>query len=211
LEAPSARYHPFETERWSKYGAQARQENFKLSESNEWIELSRDCEAAMVPAGHTVLLPKGTKAVITQSLGGSFTLHVPEYGGLMRISNRDADAVGRAPEAPPAPVAEGGDMEDLVRAQLKTCYDPEIPVNIVDLGLVYDVQIQPPTDEGHHVEVKMTLTAQGCGMGPNIAADAQYKIESVPGIASANVEIVWSPVWNPNMISPEGRAKLGMD
>ncbi len=165
----------------------------------------------MVPAGHTVLLPKGTKAVITQSLGGSFTLHVPEYGGLMRISNRDADAVGRAPEAPPAPVAEGGDMEDLVRAQLKTCYDPEIPVNIVDLGLVYDVQIQPPTDEGHHVEVKMTLTAQGCGMGPNIAADAQYKIESVPGIASANVEIVWSPVWNPNMISPEGRAKLGMD
>jgi len=183
-----------------------------MSESNEWIELSRDCEAAMVPAGHTVLLPKGTKAVITQSLGGSFTLHVPEYGGLMRVSNRDADAVGQEPEATPS--AEGGgegDLESLVWGQLKTCYDPEIPVNIVDLGLVYDMQLLPADDGKKRVEVKMTLTAQGCGMGPNIAADAQYKIETLPDIDSANVEIVWTPVWNPNMISPEGRAKLGMD
>ncbi len=180
-----------------------------MSETNEWIELSRDCEAAMVPAGNTVLLPKGTKAVITQSLGGSFTLHVPEFGGLMRISNRDADAVGQ--EAAAEPVAADGDLEAMVRAQLKTCYDPEIPVNIVDLGLVYDVQIHAGEGDLHRVDVKMTLTAQGCGMGPNIAADAQYKIESLPDIESANVEIVWTPAWNPNMISPEGRAKLGMD
>lgn len=184
-----------------------------MSESNEWIELSRDCEAAMVPAGNTVLLPKGTKAVITQSLGGSFTLHVPEYGGLMRISNRDADAVGQEPaERPTATSAdEDGDLESLVWGQLKTCYDPEIPVNIVDLGLVYDMQILPGEEGKNRVEVKMTLTAQGCGMGPNIAADAQYKIESLPDIDNANVEIVWTPIWNPNMISPEGRAKLGMD
>jgi probable FeS assembly SUF system protein SufT len=183
-----------------------------MSESNEWIELSRDCEAAMVPAGHTVLLPKGTKAVITQSLGGSFTLHVPEYGGLMRVSNRDADAVGQKPAETPG-AGEGGDedLESQVWAQLRTCYDPEIPVNIVDLGLVYDMQIHPGEEDRSRVEVKMTLTAQGCGMGPNIAADAQYKIESLGGIESANVEIVWTPVWNPNMISPEGRAKLGMD
>lgn len=183
-----------------------------MSESNEWIELSRDCEAAMVPAGHTVLLPKGTKAVITQSLGGSFTLHVPEYGGLMRVSNRDADAVGQEPQA--APTTEGGsegDLEALVWGQLKTCYDPEIPVNIVDLGLVYDMSLVPADAGKQRVEVKMTLTAQGCGMGPNIAADAQYKIETLPEVEAANVEIVWTPIWNPNMISPEGRAKLGMD
>jgi len=182
-----------------------------MSETNEWIELSRDCEAAMVPAGHTVLLPKGTKAVITQSLGGSFTLHVPEYGGLMRVANRDADAVGQEPDATTTDAGESGDLESLVWGQLKTCYDPEIPVNIVDLGLVYDMQLQPASDGKQHVEVKMTLTAQGCGMGPNIAADAQYKIESLPDVEYANVEIVWTPVWNPNMISPEGRAKLGMD
>ncbi len=159
-----------------------------MSESNEWIELTRDCEAAVVPAGHTVLLPKGTKAVITQSLGGSFTLHVPEYGGLMRVSNRDADAVGQEPA--PEPESAGGsedDLEALVWGQLKTCYDPEIPVNIVDLGLVYDMQLLPADEGKKRVEVKMTLTAQGCGMGPNIAADAQYKIETLPDIDSANV------------------------
>jgi probable FeS assembly SUF system protein SufT len=187
-----------------------------MSEGNEWIELSRDCEAVMIPAGHTVLLAKGTKAVITQSLGGSFTLHVPNYGGLVRISGRDADAVGQEPppEAP-APESQGpveaSDLEALVWDQLRTCYDPEIPVNIVDLGLVYDLQVQPTETGQHRVDVKMTLTAQGCGMGASIAADARYKIQSLPGVGDAEVEIVWSPVWNPNMISPEGRAKLGMD
>jgi probable FeS assembly SUF system protein SufT len=188
-----------------------------MSESNQWVELSRDCEAVMVPAGHTVLLPQGTRAVVTQSLGGSFTLHVPEYGGLLRISNRDADAVGLEPAPAPDAPAETGEpmtaeeLEPLVWDQLKTCYDPEIPVNIVDLGLVYDMQIKPLDGGRNRVEVKMTLTAQGCGMGTSIAADARYKILGLPGVAEADVEIVWSPVWNPNMISPEGRAKLGMD
>jgi probable FeS assembly SUF system protein SufT len=188
-----------------------------MSDQNEWVELSRDCEAVMVPAGHTVLLPQGTKAVVTQSLGGSYTLHVPEYGGLLRISNRDADALGftAAPETEkPADTGEPlptEQLEPLVWEQLRTCYDPEIPVNIVDLGLVYDMQIQPREDGKSRVDVKMTLTAQGCGMGASIAADAKYKILALPSVDEAEVEIVWSPVWNPNMISPEGRAKLGMD
>ena len=188
-----------------------------MSDQSEWIELSRDTEAVMVPAGHTVLLPQGTKAVVTQSLGGSYTLHVPQYGGLLRISNRDADAIGVTPAPEPeTPVAPGDaltpeQLEPLVWEQLKTCYDPEIPVNIVDLGLVYDMQIEPLESGQSRVDVKMTLTAQGCGMGASIAADAKYKILGLPSIAEAEVEIVWSPVWNPNMISPEGRAKLGMD
>jgi probable FeS assembly SUF system protein SufT len=188
-----------------------------MSDQNEWIELSRDCEAVMVPAGHTVLLPQGTKAVVTQSLGGSYTLHVPQYGGLLRISNRDGDAIGIAPApeseaaATPGEVLSPEQLEPLVWEQLKSCYDPEIPVNIVDLGLVYDMQIEPLDAGQSKVDVKMTLTAQGCGMGASIAADAKYKILGLPGVGEAEVEIVWSPVWNPNMISPEGRAKLGMD
>lgn len=187
------------------------------STETEWIELSRDCEAVMVPAGHGVLLPKGTRAVITQSLGGSFTLHVPEYGGLLRISNRDADAVGQEvpPDLEPAATADETasqeEVQRLVWERLRTCYDPEIPVNIVDLGLVYDMQVTSQVQSRWRVDVKMTLTAQGCGMGGSIAADAKYKILGLPGVAEADVEIVWSPVWNPNMISPEGRTKLGME
>lgn len=188
-----------------------------MSDQNEWVELSRDCEAVMVPAGHTVLLPQGTKAVVTQSLGGSYTLHVPQYGGLLRVSNRDADALGFAPAPEADQPADAGEqlgteqLEPLVWEQLRTCYDPEIPVNIVDLGLVYDMQILPLESGKSRVDVKMTLTAQGCGMGASIAADAKYKILALPSIGEAEVEIVWSPVWNPNMISPEGRTKLGMD
>jgi probable FeS assembly SUF system protein SufT len=189
-----------------------------MSEANEWIELSRDCEAVMIPAGHTILLPKGTRAVITQSLGGAYTLHVPEYGGLLRISNRDADAVGReVPAEAAAPSEDAGEaltpeqLEPLVWDQLKTCYDPEIPVNIVDLGLVYDMRVSPADGPRHRVDVKMTLTAPGCGMGTYIAEDAKQKILGLPGVADAEVEIVWSPQWNPNMISPEGRTKLGME
>lgn len=181
------------------------------------IELSRDCEAVMIPAGHAILLPKGTRAVITQSLGGSYTLHVPEYGGLLRISSQDADAVGEEVPAEALPESRGeipADEEallELVERELRGCYDPEIPVNIVDLGLVYDKRASRLDGDDWRVDVKMTLTAQGCGMGASIAADARYKILSIPGVREAEVEIVWSPIWNPNMISPEGRAKLGME
>jgi len=186
-----------------------------MNTETDWIELSRDCEAVVIPAGNAILLPRGTRAVVTQSLGGSFTLHVQGYG-LMRISNQDADAIGRETEASPAAdavVAPRGDDEftEAVWNQLRTCYDPEIPVNIVDLGLVYDLQVAPMEDGRRRVDVKMTLTAQGCGMGPSIAADAKYKILSLPEVGDADVQIVWSPEWNARMISPAGREKLGLE
>lgn len=188
-----------------------------MNETSEWIELSRDCEAVLVPAGHTVLMPKGTRAVITQALGSSYTLSVPDYGGLVRVSDRDADAIGQESAAASTPVPSdepplaGEALEERIWQELKTCYDPEIPVNIVDLGLVYDLSTAPLAGDRHRVDVKMTLTAPGCGMGDTIAADARYKILTLPGVEEAEVEIVWSPVWNPNMISPEGRTKLGME
>jgi len=156
-----------------------------------------------------VTLEKGWEVVITQSLGGSYTVQVPAYGGLFRIAGADADALGKEPTAAPAPDTASGDLEQQVWDVLKTCYDPEIPVNIVDLGLVYDMRISPDGD-ARRVDVKMTLTAQGCGMGTSIAADARMKLLELPGVADADVQIVWDPPWNPQMISPEGRERLGM-
>ena len=174
----------------------------------ERLELTRDVEAVQVPGGHTVTLEKGWEVMITQSLGGSFTVQVPAYGGLFRIAGKDADALGKEPTAT-ATAAPSGDLEQQVWDVLKTCYDPEIPVNIVDLGLVYDMRISDDAD-AKRIDVKMTLTAPGCGMGGSIAADARMKLLELPGVSEADVQIVWDPPWNPQMISPEGRERLGM-
>jgi probable FeS assembly SUF system protein SufT len=184
--------------------------------SSEQVELSRDCEAVQIPAGHTITLPKGTVAIITQSLGGSYTLQVPAFGGLFRVHGNDGDAIGKDITLPPVPTeaasTEGAeDLEAQVWEQLKTCYDPEIPVNIVDLGLVYDMQISPLPGGTNKVDVKMTLTAQGCGMGAAIAHDARQKLLELPSVTDADVDLVWDPPWSPQMISPEGRQRLGMD
>lgn len=174
----------------------------------ERVELTRDCEAIAIPAGTVVTLPQGTEAFITQSLGGAYTVNVPAHGGLFRISGPNADAIGKAPAAA-GEVTDDASLEDQVWAALRTCYDPEIPVNIVDLGLVYDLNIED-ADGGAVVSVKMTLTAPGCGMGTVIAADAQQKILALPGVADAAVDIVWDPPWTPQMISPAGKERLGM-
>jgi len=181
--------------------------------ASEQVELTRDCDAVEIPAGHSVRLPKGTVGFLTQSLGGSYTVHVPSYGGLYRIAGADGDAIGKDVIAgSPTAAGEGtASLEDQVWDQLRTCYDPEIPVNIVDLGLVYDLHISKLTDSTSRVEVKMTLTAPGCGMGTAIAYDARQKLLGLPGVAEADVEIVWDPPWSPQMISPEGRALLGME
>lgn len=176
----------------------------------ERVELTRDVEAVQIPAGTPITLEKGTQAFITQSLGGSFTLQVPEYGGLFRVAGADGDAIGKEPLAPVTGGEPGGDVSEQVWALLRTCYDPEIPVNIVDLGLVYDMRISTTETGDHKVDVQMTLTAPGCGMGTSIAADARQKILGIQGVAEANVDIVWDPPWNPQMISPEGRERLGM-
>ena len=170
-----------------------------------------------IPAGANVLLPKGTPVDITQTLGGSFT--VMTGGGLFRIASQDADALGMerlAPETNGPPIegqagATGPVDESAIWEALKTCYDPEIPVNIVDLGLVYDLHIEPLPSGRSKVFVKMTLTAPGCGMGTVIASDAQQKLLGLPGIEDANVDIVWDPPWHHSMISPEGRGRLGLD
>ena len=175
----------------------------------EHIEFTRDCEAVEIPAGHAVVLEKGTEAMITQSLGGTFTLQVPAYGGLFRLAGKDADAIGKEPP-PPADATIAGNLEEQIWGALKTCYDPEIPVNIVDLGLVYDMRISAEDAGGNRVDVKMTLTAPGCGMGTSIAADARLKLLGLPGVTEADVQIVWDPPWSPQMISPEGKERLGM-
>jgi len=183
-------------------------------QTDEPIKLTRDCQVVAVPAGHTLMLPQGTEVMITQSLGGSYTLMVPSYGGLFRLANRDADAIGR--DVRPAETGAnagqallGEALEQEVWSTLKTCFDPEIPVNIVDLGLIYDMNISQLHD-GSRVDVKMTLTAQGCGMGGSIAADARNKLLDLPGVVEADVQVVWDPPWTPEKISPEGRTLLGI-
>lgn len=177
--------------------------------SHEPVEFNRDCEAIQIPQGLTVTIPKGTAGIITQALGDTYTLQIPTFGGLFRVADRDADAIGRKPlgaDAARAGAADDTVSEEQVWDQLRQVYDPEIPVNVVDLGLIYDLRV-----EGRTVNVQMTLTAQGCGMGPSIAMDAKRRIEALPAVDEANVQVVWDPPWTPHMISPEGRAKLGMD
>jgi probable FeS assembly SUF system protein SufT len=179
---------------------------------NTEFTLSRDCEAIQIPSGQKTTIPAGTQGVITQSLGGSYT--VATYQGLGRVAEKDLDALGlekpQPQQAQKASSTDGEVSEEDVWNQLRQCYDPEIPVNIVDLGLVYDCRLMKKEDGGTRVEVKMTLTAPGCGMGPAIAHDAQSKILSIDGIDEADVQLVWDPPWNQNMISEAGRMKLGM-
>ncbi|HEY2343003.1 MAG TPA: putative Fe-S cluster assembly protein SufT [Chthoniobacteraceae bacterium] len=176
---------------------------------NESITLSRDVEAIQVPSGDAVVLPAGASVVITQALGGSYTVHAAD-GGLFRIRPQDASALGQ--ETTEHRIAEGPFEEAKVWEQLRNCYDPEIPLNIVDLGLIYGVEADDePDSAGKRVVVRMTLTAPGCGMGPSLAADAQQRILTLPGVADAKVELVWDPPWSPDRISRAGREKLGME
>jgi probable FeS assembly SUF system protein SufT len=179
--------------------------------SDQDIKTTRAVEVSRIPSGEQIQLPADTPVVITQALGGSFTLLVPSQPGLYRLAGPDADAIGHEPTTAQAPAAIDGQVsESAVWDMLKTCYDPEIPVNIVDLGLIYGCELSPG-EGGSTVRVQMTLTAPGCGMGPVIAREAEEKIVGLPGVSSASVEVVWDPPWSPERISPEGRQKLGMD
>lgn len=164
----------------------------------------------MIPAGTPIAIPAGTEVTITQALGGTYTVMGP--GIMARIEGKNADAIGLPPAAEkPKGEATGPVNVEAIWEQLKTCYDPEIPVNIVDLGLVYDVQVLPEEDgSGNRVEVKMTLTAPGCGMGGVIAGDAESKIRELPGVTDARVEVVWDPIWNQSMMSDAARLQLGL-
>lgn len=166
---------------------------------------TRNVEVSRIPSGEKITIPAETEVVITQALGGAFTILIPSQAGLFRVEGHHADAISQEIPAR-AESAVGGDLDTAVWDQLKTCFDPEIPVNIVDLGLIYSMEIDP---EGKAL-VQMTLTAPGCGMGPIIAAEAREKILTLDGITEATVDLVWEPAWSPDRISDAGKEKLGM-
>jgi len=179
--------------------------------AEQTVHTVRDVQVLRIPSGEQIHLPVGTPVVITQALGGSFTLLVPSQAGLFRLSGEDADAIGHAAAVPAVQNGqEGASGPETEEAALKTCYDPEIPVNIVDLGLIYSCEIKP-AEKGSDVSIKMTLTAPGCGMGPVLAKEAEEKIVGLPGVARVAVELVWDPPWSPERISAQGREKLGME
>ncbi|HEX5047736.1 MAG TPA: putative Fe-S cluster assembly protein SufT [Gammaproteobacteria bacterium] len=177
---------------------------------NEPVTFVRDCDAVMIPVGEKVTLPAGTAGFMTQALGGSFTIYVE--GNLFRISGSDADAIGKEPVAGPdlAEDATEADVEAAVWQQLKTCYDPEIPINIVELGLVYECKIERSSTGGRVVKIKMTLTAPGCGMGEILAQDVREKVQIIPTVERADVELVFDPPWNREMMSEEARLEAGL-
>ena len=175
------------------------------------VTLVRDVEAAIIPAGERVTLQKGEQAYITQTLGGSYTVIV--NGNMFRIEGKDADALGFAVAAKPAAAGAPVTQEQLEKEiwnQLRSCYDPEIPVNIVDLGLIYDCHLALLSPGNYRVDVKMTLTAPGCGMGPMLAQDVQNKLLSLEGVDDVAVELVWDPPWNQGMMTEQAKLQLGL-
>ena len=177
---------------------------------NEPVTLTRDVDAIIVPAGLNVKLREGQQGFITQALGGSFTVYVE--GNLFRIAGHDADALGKeaadVPQLPPN--ASDDDVRELAWRQMKTCYDPEIPINVVDLGLVYSCEVRTDANGDRVIDVKMTLTAPGCGMGEVLVQDVRDKVEIIPTVKRADVELVFDPPWNQSMMSEAARLQTGM-
>ena len=180
--------------------------------SNDPVTLARDVDASVIPVGTKVTLQKGEQAHITQSLSGSYTVVV--NGNMFRIEGKDADALGLQAAGEKNGAAAGAVTQELVEKeiwnQLKTCYDPEIPVNIVDLGLIYDCHIEPLGQNSYRVDVKMTLTAPGCGMGPVLQQDVQNKLLGLEAVDDVSVELVWDPPWNQSMLSEAAKLQLGL-
>jgi len=172
--------------------------------------LSRDVEVAAIPYGDRITLAAGTSVFITQALGGSYTA-MTDHGYLVRIEGQDADAIG---EEPVRPLTEedrkGRSTQELAWEQLKTCFDPEIPVNIVDLGLVYKCEVEPGEGDGERVKVEFTLTAPGCGMGDFLRQDVEQKLLAIPGVKEADVQVVLDPPWDQGMMSDAARLQLGL-
>lgn len=176
------------------------------------IELKRDVGAIAIPHGQKEILPAGRRVSITQELGGTFT--VMSDSGMFRIEGKDADALGRqAPAMTQGPAVDSKDVNSMTQRiwdQLKTCYDPEIPVSMVELGLVYEVKVEPLPEGGFHADIKFTLTAPGCGMGDVLRSEVQQKVNAVPGVRKADVELVLEPPWDPSRMSEAVRLQLGM-
>jgi len=181
--------------------------------TDEPVIVKRDCDAILIPVGDPISIPKGSEVTITQSLGGSYTVNV--NGNLAKVDAKDADALGFEITEVDSSVkkeltGDGKVDEDLVWGQLRECYDPEIPINIVELGLIYDCKIYPIDEDGNRVEILMTLTAPGCGMGPFLAADVQSRVSTVPNVTQVNVDLTFEPPWNQEMMSEAARLEAGM-
>jgi probable FeS assembly SUF system protein SufT len=177
----------------------------------EPITLSRACNAIEIPSGFPYVIPAGATVRITQQLGGSYTVMVAA-GGMYRIDAKDADALGLTTTAEAAPAAPLGELsEEMVRNELRTVYDPEIPVNIVDLGLIYSCVIQPHERGGNRVDIRMSLTAPGCGMANVLKADVERKVGQLPGVTEVRVEVVFEPQWHPGLMSQAAKLQLGFD
>jgi probable FeS assembly SUF system protein SufT len=178
------------------------------------IILSRDCQAVMIPSGEELLLPAGSSIWLTQSLGGAYTV-MTDRGYSVRIDGQDGDALGFSAAAMPTSMAESsatsGSVHDQVWRQLRLCFDPEIPVNIVDLGLIYDCRLEAMVEGRYRAVVRFTLTSPGCGMGQFLKEDIRKKLLSVPEVHEADVELVWEPQWNQSMISPSAKHQLGIE
>lgn len=177
---------------------------------SETVVFSRECDAVLIPAGEPVTLPEGTSGFITQALGGSFTVYIE--GNLFRIAGIDADAIGKEPLRPPEIPADATEeqLETVIWQQMKTCFDPEIPINIVDLGLIYRCELTRDDSNKLIVKIAMTLTAPGCGMGDILMEDVREKVEIVPTVERADVELVFDPPWNQSMMSEEARLEAGL-
>ena len=177
---------------------------------SERIVFSRECPAILIPSGDEVTLPEGSSGFITQALGGSFTIFIE--GNLFRIAGVDADAIGKEPLRPPDVSADAteAEIETVVWDQLRTCFDPEIPINVVDLGLIYECELTSDADGKRVIRVAMTLTAPGCGMGPILMEDVKEKLELIPTVDRAEVELVFDPPWNRSMMSEEALLEAGL-
>ena len=179
----------------------------------EETTFTRDCDVVVIPDGYETTIPEGAIGFITQVLGGNITVQMTN-GYLVRVAGKDAEAIGREIEAPPeATVDDDGNLvvdSETIWARLRTCYDPEIPVNIVDLGLVYECEVDEAEDGTYNVKVRMTLTAPGCGMGQVLVDDVEYAVKNIPGVVDTDINLVFDPAWGPDRMTEVARLELGL-
>ena len=180
----------------------------------EQTTFERACPVVIVPDGDEITITEGSVGYITQLLGGNFTVQMSN-GYLVRVAGKDADAIGREVEALPIPTMDDSGhvvvSEEKVWEQLRLCYDPEIPLNIVELGLIYTCEVSENDEDGYSVKVRMTLTAPGCGMGQVLVDDVSYRVDSIPGVTDNDVDLVFDPPWSPDNMSEAARLELGFD
>ncbi|WP_432470586.1 putative Fe-S cluster assembly protein SufT [Amphritea sp. HPY] len=183
-------------------------------ENKKTIKLQRDCSALLIPSAESIALTKGTEVIVQQALGGTYT--VKTGSSLVRIDSRDADALGLIPLHTGTEVTAASECEDVpvdhdeIRRQLRTCFDPEIPVNILDLGLVYSCHISRHPEGGNHIQIEMTLTAPGCSMGAILASDVKAKLMQARGVRSVDIKLVFDPPWDSSRISEAAKLQLGL-